>query len=211
MNSSVKLKVCGMRNSGNIAALAELQPDYIGFIFYPESKRYANDLDVKTLNALPSQIKKTGVFVNATEENIRAIVERYNLQAVQLHGNETPELCLKLKASGLEIIKAFGVDNDFDFKTLDDYKNTADYFLFDTKTTSHGGSGKLFDWNLLKSYHLDTPYFLSGGLSIENITDIQNIKDERLFALDLNSRFETEPGVKNIELLKTFFTKFKTL
>src|SRR5690606_32323679 len=165
---------------------------------------------INVLNALPSHIKKTGVFVNAPEEHIRNMVAKYNLDAVQLHGSETPQLCSNLKTAGLEIVKAFGVSSEFDFKILDDYGKAVDYFIFETKTVSHGGSGELFDWSLLSNYHLQTPYFFSGGLSLENINDIQVINDETFYALDLNNRFETEPGLKNIEQLKTFFTLIKS-
>lgn len=200
-----------MRNRENIDALADLQPDYMGFIFYPGSKRYADKLDVPTLNNLPVSIIKTGVFVDASAQEIRKIVENYNLGAVQLHGGETPTVCRELKSAGVEVIKAFGVDESFNFGILDQYENAVDYFLFDTKTSQHGGSGRIFDWNLLKAYRLDKPYFLSGGLSSENINNILSITDRRLYALDLNSRFEVEPGLKNIEQLKTFFTTFKSL
>lgn len=209
--NNIKLKVCGMRNSGNIDALAHLRPDYMGFIFYPRSKRFADKLDVQTLNGLTSSIVKTGVFVDASAKEIKETVEKYSLGAVQLHGSESPALCHELKSARLEVIKAFGMDENFDFEILNQYKKAVDYFLFDTKTTQHGGSGRTFDWNLLSAYSLDIPYFLSGGLSAENINTIQNIRDERLYALDLNSRFELEPGLKNIEQLKTFFTTFKRL
>lgn len=203
----LKLKVCGMRDSDNIRQLARLAPDYIGFIFYPNSKRYASDLDVALLGSLPSGIKKTGVFVNSTYQEVVKKIETYHLDAVQLHGAENPEFCMKIQALDIQVIKAFGIDNRFDFNILSEYKDVVDYFLFDTKTKEHGGSGKAFDWELLQLYTLDKPFFLSGGLSTENLAEIKNIQDTRLYALDLNSRFELEPGLKDIEKLTAVFNE----
>ncbi|MEJ6979971.1 phosphoribosylanthranilate isomerase [Pedobacter sp. P351] len=205
----LKLKVCGMRDAENISELAMLEPDYMGFIFYPQSKRYAADLDVEVLNALPSEIKKTGVFVNAAYTEISQKIDTYKLDAIQLHGTESPEFCIRCKQLDVEVIKAFGVDKDFDFSDLSAYKEAVDYFLFDTKTDLHGGSGKTFDWNILQKYSLQKPYFLSGGLSADNLTEIKQINDPRLYALDLNSRFELEPGLKNIEKLTAVFNEIK--
>lgn len=209
MPQELKLKVCGMRDAENINRLAQLKPDYIGFIFYPQSKRYADKLESKVLQALPPSIKKTGVFVNASLEEIAEKIEQFKLDAVQLHGQETPEFCKQLKPFNIEIIKAFGVNNDFDFGSLENFDSVCDYFLFDTKTDMHGGSGKTFDWSILKRYTLNKPYFLSGGLSAENIREIKSINDSRLFALDLNSRFELQPGLKDIEKLTTVFNEIK--
>jgi phosphoribosylanthranilate isomerase len=205
----LKLKVCGMRDADNIRQLATLEPDYIGFIFYPNSKRYATNLDLALLRSLPSSIKKTGVFVDSTYQDITEKIEMYQLNAVQLHGAETPELCMKINELGIEVIKAFGIDNNFDFNILSEYNKGVDYFLFDTKTKEHGGSGKVFDWELLNQYTLDKPYFLSGGLSTDNIAEIKSIPDTRLYALDLNSRFELEPGLKDIKKLTAVFNEIK--
>lgn len=198
-----------MRDAENIKQLAILKPDYIGFIFYPKSKRFATDLDVSTISALPSTIKKTGVFVDATYQEIIEKIEKYNLDAIQLHGGESPDFCIKCKQKGIEVIKAFGVDKDFDFRTLYVYNESVDYFLFDTKTDQHGGSGKTFDWEILEQYSLEKPYFLSGGLSADNLAEITQIDDRRLYALDLNSRFELEPGLKDIEKLTSVFNEIK--
>lgn len=198
-----------MRDAENIKQLAILKPDYIGFIFYPKSKRFVTDLDISAINALPSTIKKTGVFVDATYQEIVEKVEKYNLDAIQLHGEESPEFCIKCKQADIEVIKAFGVDKDFDFRNLHYYNESADYFLFDTKTDKHGGSGKTFDWEILQQYTLEKPYFLSGGLSADNLAEITGINDTRLYALDLNSRFEVEPGLKDIEKLTSVFKDIK--
>jgi phosphoribosylanthranilate isomerase len=198
----VKIKVCGMRDPENIAQVADLKLDYMGFIFYPGSKRYVNDISEEVLSKIPTETIKTGVFVDASFEDIVAAVNKYHLQAVQLHGNETPELCKQLKKEGLEVIKAFGVDESFDFDVLEEYTEVVDHFLFDTKTSLHGGSGKVFDWKSLNAYPYDKSYFLSGGLSLENIKNIEHIEDKRLYAIDINSKFELKPAVKDVEQVK---------
>jgi len=209
MLQKLKLKVCGMRDAENISRLSQLKPDYIGFIFYPQSKRYADNLDSDALQALPSSIKKTGVFVNAGLKEITERIEKFKLDAVQLHGQESPEFCMQLKPYNVELIKAFGINNEFDFSSLESFESIIDYYLFDTKTELHGGSGKTFDWTVLDRYTLNKPYFLSGGLSAENIKEIKSINDSRLFALDLNSRFELQPGLKDIEKLTAVFNEIK--
>lgn len=188
-----------MKEPDNIIQVADLKPDYMGFIFYPGSKRYVNDADTEILKKIPSRVRKTGVFVDSTFEDITAAIHKYDLDAVQLHGGESPELCKRLKQDGTEVIKAFGIDSDFDFTALEKYTAVTDHFLFDTKTSLHGGSGKVFDWKVLKKYTCDKTYFLSGGLSLENIEEIQKIEDKRLYAVDLNSKFELNPGVKDAE------------
>ena len=205
----LKLKVCGMKFAANIAAVAGLQPDYLGFIFYDKSPRYISDVSAELIKYIPSEIKTVGVFVDEDLEIVKKKINLYQLKAVQLHGSEAPEYCAELKTNfnNLEVIKAFGLDEDFDFSTLDAYKKVVDFFLFDTKTKAHGGSGKTFDWKILESYTLDKPYFLSGGIDLEHAEAISRIKDERLYALDINSRFETEPGVKDVERIKAFVTK----
>ncbi len=200
-----RLKVCGMKVPSNIEMVADLQPDYIGFIFYKGSKRYVADLSAQFVKDLPSNIKRTGVFVN---EELRTVVERvleYGLHAVQLHGDEPASYARELKALlDIEVIKAFGIDDQFDFDQLDAYSDSVDYFLFDTKTPDHGGSGRVFNWDLLKKYSLDKPYFLSGGIDLESIDEINRIKDERFYAVDVNSKFELEPGLKDIDKLIDF-------
>lgn len=205
-----RLKVCGMREPENILSLAALLPDYIGFIFYGPSKRFAGELDRSVLQQLPRSIKKTGVFVDAGLDEILEKKGLYNLDAIQLHGKETAELCQRLRDNQTEVIKAFGMDENFNFAVLNEYKDVVDYFLFDTKTKLHGGSGQTFDWNLLNAYSLDIPYFLSGGLDADNIEQAVNIKDDRFYALDLNSRFEISPGLKDIRKLSELINRIQT-
>ena len=209
--NGLKLKVCGMKFATNIAAVANLQPDYLGFIFYDKSPRFISDVSAELIRYIPSEIKTVGVFVDEDLEIVKKKVNQFQLKAVQLHGNELPEYCAALKKTfnGLEVIKAFGVDEDFDFALLNGYVEVVDYFLFDTKTKAHGGSGKTFDWRILDGYKLDKPYFLSGGIDLEHAAAIAGIKDSRLYAVDINSRFEVEPGVKAEEKIKEFIKEME--
>jgi len=202
----LKLKVCGMRLAANIAAVAELQPDYMGFIFYEKTPRVISEVSAELIKYIPSEIKTVGVFVNEDLEKVKGRVNLLKLKAVQLHGSESPEYCAGLKSTfpALEVIKAFGIDEDFDFSALESYLDVVDYFLFDTKTKIHGGSGKTFNWSVLDRYTYTKPYFLSGGIDLEHATALKNIHDERLYALDINSRFEIEPGLKDADKIKEF-------
>ncbi len=200
----MKLKVCGMKH--NVKEVAKLQPDYLGFIFYEKSSRYFNDENPE----LPKTIKKVGVYVNASLEMISNDIKVYNLDAVQLHGDETSEFCklLKEKLTTVKIIKAFAVDDTFQFDQLKAYQNYCDYYLFDTKGKLPGGNGYAFDWTLLENYKLTKPYFLSGGIGLGDIDKIKSFLKtdvaQYCYAIDVNSRFEIEPGLKHIEDLKTF-------
>ncbi|MCX2739209.1 phosphoribosylanthranilate isomerase [Pontibacter anaerobius] len=201
----MKLKVCGMRDPENIRQVAELQPDYMGFIFYEGSKRYAEGyITPELLTELPAIIKKTGVFVNAVSDSIAATVEKYRLDAVQLHGRETPRQCAEIKRLGVEVIKVFSVDDRFVFENTLLYENVADFFLFDTRGQEYGGNGFPFDWELLKGYLSPKPYFLSGGINLENIKQLDKVRPVP-FAIDVNSGFEQEPGNKNVAALKMLF------
>jgi phosphoribosylanthranilate isomerase len=200
----VKLKICGMAQAANIAAVAALQPDYMGFIFYKNSPRCISQVSSELIKYVPSAIKTTGVFVNEQLENIQQSVALFNLKAVQLHGSETPDLCTQLKQMGVEVIKAFGIGADFDFDQLTTYLNSVDYFLFDTQTPAHGGSGKVFDWSLLSSYNFEKPFFLSGGIDLIHAKALNSIQNRWLYAIDINSKFELEPGLKNVKKIKEF-------
>lgn len=205
----LKIKVCGMRHARNIASVAELQPDYLGFIFYQKSPRYISEVSAELIKYVPPTIKTTGVFVNEDLQIVKQYVIKYNLKAVQLHGKESVDYCQELKDAGLEVIKAFGVYEKFDCSILEDYLNVVDYFLFDTQTPAHGGSGKVFDWKLLGTYPFDKPYFLSGGIDLRHVATIKNIDDSRLYAIDVNSKFELEPGLKDEDKLKEFFKEMQ--
>lgn len=199
INMAISLvKVCGMRIPHNIEELTQLPINYIGFIFYKKSKRFVSTLP---LVEMPDTIKKVGVFVNSTIEDVKTEIA-HGLQAVQLHGDESAAYCQSIKDTGVEVIKAFGIGSVMDWKQLEPYTTVVDYFLFDTSSAQYGGTGITFDWQILKEYPYDTPYFLSGGLDIDNIPTAQQITDPRLVGLDLNSRFEIEPGLKNINRIK---------
>jgi phosphoribosylanthranilate isomerase len=204
----MRIKVCGLRDAENIKAVAALGPDYIGLICYDRSPRYVNNLDEAGLEVLPEAILKTGVFVNESAENVQHLISKYGLNAIQLHGNESADFAATFK-NKVVVLKAFGVDENFDFKRLENYVGSVDFFLFDTKTAAHGGSGETFNWSILNRYKLDIPFFLSGGLSLDNLKGIKNIKHPQFYAVDLNSRFETEPGMKDIEKLEQAFDIIK--
>ena len=198
----MRLKVCGMRELENISALSELDPNYIGFIFWSESSRF---VDKKT-PPLDKKIIKTGVFVDATFDYILTKIKDHQLDAVQLHGQESCSYCKVIKNYGLKVIKSFSIKNTFDFNTLEDYENSCDYYLFDTKGKLPGGNGFNFDWKILNEYPSQKPFFLSGGIGVDNLNEIKKLVKTKLpiHAIDVNSKFETAPGNKNIELLKKF-------
>lgn len=204
----MKIKICGLRDADNIKAVAALLPDYMGFIFYDKSPRFAGDLSVDAIDYIPPTINKVAVFVNESLENITKLVDKYNFDFVQLHGGESPDFCKALRNEAI-VIKAFGLNNEFDFKQLDKYKNKVDLFLFDTKTESHGGSGQTFDWNILDKYDLEVPFFVSGGLGPDNIEDALKIDHPKFYGLDLNSKFEIAPALKDIDKLEKAFSIIK--
>ena len=206
----MKIKICGMKYQVNIKEVAALQPDYLGFIFYKRSKRNFDG----DISDIPKKIKKTGVFVDESIDFILKKVRKYDLNAVQLHGDESPELCRELQfKKNLEVIKVFSIGENFEFESLKPYEEVCNYFLFDTKGKEKGGNGITFNWELLKSYSSKKPFFLSGGIGLEELNDINKfLKTEAskyCFALDLNSKFELEPGLKDIEKLKRFIKSLK--
>ena len=200
-----------MREPENIRQVAALQPDFIGFIFYKGSKRFVReDFDPEIISALPSSIQKVGVFVNEATEAIQEKVSRYSLDLVQLHGRETPGQCRDLHDAGIRLIKAFSVDDRFTFENVLLYERYCDYFLFDTRGNNYGGNGTVFDWEILKGYLSDKPYFLSGGLNLENLKSKEFEKlRPKPFAIDVNSGFELEPGLKEIEQVRLLMEQFR--
>lgn len=198
----MKLKVCGMKY--NPIEVEALQPDYMGFIFWEKSPRYLDSV----LPTISRKIKRVGVFVNASVEEILKKVTTYGLQMVQLHGQEPPEVCHQIRGLGIGVIKVFGVDEAFDFSVLKPYETMCDYYLFDTKGKLPGGNGYAFDWEVLEDYPSTKPFFLSGGIGMENIDEILTFlyrpESKYCYAIDVNSRFEIKPGHKDIEKLKEF-------
>jgi len=207
----MKLKVCGMRDAENIKELIQLQPDFIGFIFYDKSSR---NVPVFPNVTIPKSIKKVGVFVNESLDRITEIVAENSLDCVQLHGDESPEYCSglrKMMQDDVQIIKAFPVDASFDFDQLNNYETLVDYFLFDTKGEKVGGNGVVFDWSLLAQKESDKPFLLSGGLGEESLSDLHEFMksplSENCIGWDVNSKFEIRPAYKDIDKIKEFKEK----
>lgn len=221
------IKVCGMRDPENIRQVATTGIDWMGFIFYTKSPRRFGSVDSgqltddslkKTnsnhssnylLSTINRQLKKVGVFVNATPEYMMETANLYKLDYLQLHGNESPDTCYALQKRGYAIIKAFSIASIDDLASTTEYEGRADYFLFDTKCNGYGGSGKQFDWSILASYNGNTPFLLSGGINPNSVDAIVNFKHSRLAGIDLNSGFEIEPGMKDADKIKTFIDKIK--
>lgn len=199
----MKIKVCGLKYTENILEVASLQPDMMGFIFYKASKRYVGDaLNEDVVNSIPTSILKVGVFVNEQEQTILNAVKKYQLDMVQLHGNESPECCERIKKT-VPVIKAFGVHEAFDFTTCKSYEAVADLFLFDTATIYHGGSGQKFNRSVLKNYALSLPFLVSGGIDVEEAEILMNTSvHEKCIGIDINSKFETTGFRKDLTLLK---------
>lgn len=202
-----EIKICGMKYSENIELISSLLPDYFGFIFYKKSPRFFQE----TIPQLPKNIKKVGVFVNDSKTDILEKIKIHSLDLIQLHGDESPHFCKELKYdnSQIKIVKAFSIGNSFDFETLKNYLDTVDFFLFDTKGKQPGGNGITFNWNILKEYPFEKPFFLSGGIGLENIKELLKLLEENLpiHAIDINSKFEDDDGLKNYDKLKEFITK----
>lgn len=200
----MKLKICGIKFLYNMQKVAKLKPDYLGFIFYKKSRRYMEDtLAPEDLSSLPKKIKKVGVFVDADTDYILQMAKAYQLHVLQLHGHESPEQCKQLKEKGYQIIKVFSIgQEDFDFAQLDPYKAHVHYFLFDTKGKQPGGNGETFDWSKLRQYDNEIPFFLSGGVSLDHIEQLKTLDYFNLHAVDVNSQFEIEPGLKDIDKLQ---------
>lgn len=202
----MELKVCGMRDPENIRSLiSEVGPDWMGLIFYPKSPRYVTDEQADDLKEFP--IKKVGVFVNEIEEEILRNVDQFGLSAIQLHGSESPDFVKSLaEKTEAELLKVVSVGTEIDWKSLEGYLPFVSRFLFDTATAAHGGSGKRFDWKVLETYPFDKGFLLSGGLDEESAEEVLALRKQipQLQGVDLNSKFEDAPGLKNIEKLKYF-------
>jgi phosphoribosylanthranilate isomerase len=206
----LKIKVCGLTDPENVKEIAVTNPEFMGFIFYPGSLRYIGDKPADSLfRSVPPHIRKTGVFVNEVIQVIIDSVKLFGLDLVQLHGNEPADYCEYLKNEGLTIIKAFGINNESDFKIPESYMDVCDYFLFDTSTAGYGGSGNKFDWTGINKYILDKPFFLGGGIGTEDVPLIKQLNHPQLFAVDINSRFETMPGIKEPKKVKDFINEIK--
>lgn len=197
ITTMIELKVCGMMNHDNVEAIKELEPNYMGFIFHPQSPRYVGDSPAIYLFVLPSKINKVAVFVNETTEKILTVCKRYRFEFVQLHGGELPNQCDELKSEGLKVIKAFDVNEDFDFSSTEAYADSCEFFLFDMQTDANEDSGKSFNWKLLSNYKTDKKFILSGGIQLKDAAELKRIDHKQFMAVDINSGFEIEPGLKD--------------
>lgn len=214
----LKVKVCGLRSESNIGALLDCAspPFALGFIFYSQSPRFVGDsLRTDFMRSLVSQIRTVGVFVNADTGTILHTIERFGLSAVQLHGAETPSFCASLRERiesdlpTVQIWKAFSIATRGDLAPISQYDGIIDVALLDTKGTSHGGNGTRFDWSLLDDYSSPTPFFLSGGIAPEHAREIKAIQHPRLFGVDINSRFETAPALKDVGVVHGFLDELQ--
>lgn len=200
----VRIKICGMKYPENITEIASLQPDFLGFIFHEKSLRNFDDIIPK----LPEQIQKAGVFVDEKVEFIANQIDKHKLSVIQLHGHESPEICRLLQSSKAKVVKVFSIKDSFDFSVLSPYESVCDYYLFDTKGKLPGGNGYTFDWAVLEKYPSNKPFFLSGGIGLDEVENLKTfLKSETskyCYAIDVNSKFEREPGLKNIDKLKEF-------
>ena len=201
----MKIKVCGMKFFENVSNLVDIGIDYVGFIKWQKSSRFSSNTP-----KISDSIKKVGVFVDSPIGEVKSSIKKNNFDLVQLHGNESIDYCHSLKGSSL-IIKAFNIDEKFCFSKLEGYEDVCDYFLFDSKGVLPGGNGKKFDWSLLKNYKLEKPFFISGGIGINDIFQVKELIQSNLpvHAIDINSKFENSPGVKNTELIKLFKEKLE--
>ncbi len=206
----MKIKVCGLRDADNLNEIAALGPDFIGFIFYDQSPRFVGEeLDAEVVRALPRSIRKVGVFVNASPDSILRSVKKYDFQYVQLHGNETPDYCRSLRNRGISLIKAFRVDDQFNFSMLNNYKAQCDFFLFDAKGDQPGGNGVQFNWSILSRYDNEKPFFISGGIGLDNLDQLTQLKGMKLYGVDVNSQVETAPGVKDVAKVKALIARLR--
>ena len=202
MNEVNIIKVCGMREETNMREVEQLVPDWMGFIFYPKSPRYVGE----ALAYIPEGVKRVGVFVNESLDRLLGLAERNRLDIIQLHGDESPDICRMLREKGYLVIKAFGIiaDKPFPVEQTDLYEGCCDYFLFDTRTDLYGGSGKKFGWEILSDYRGETPFLLSGGISPKDVETVKGFSHSKCIGIDLNSGFEISPAVKDVQSLQDF-------
>lgn len=204
----MKVKICGMREAANLWAIADLSPDFLGFIFSEKSPRFVGDsLRPELLRSLPPTVRKVGVFVDAPLAELLTLSCQYGLDYVQLHGHETPAYCRAARQHNLHVIKSFAVDEQFDFSTLTEYSAVCDLFLFDTKGPQPGGNGTTFDWRVLANYHGPTPFLLGGGLGPANAGELLHFRHPQLVGYDFNSQLELAPGLKDVEATRLLLAR----
>jgi phosphoribosylanthranilate isomerase len=210
MTDQLKIKVCGMRDPQNLEEVCGLGPDFIGYIFFRGSKRYVGEKPDPVIFEIPeNRIQRVGVFVNEPILSVQHLVEKGWLDMVQLHGNESPEYCKALVNEGIYVIKAIHPEFMMDESSLMDYYGVIHYFLFDTPGKGFGGTGLKFNWDLLEQYNVPVPFILSGGIGPEDGKVLRELDHMWLRAVDVNSRFETEPGIKSVSQLKDFMKEIR--
>ena len=200
-----------MRDASNIRDLVKVHPDYIGFIFYSGSERFVgDDFDLGILDYLPESIKRVGVFVKAGRNYILEKTDTFQLSLIQLHGGESSAFCRELSNTGIPIIKVFSINEEFNFNSINPFKPFCKYFMFDTECKTYGGSSRKFDWDSLSQYDNEKPVFLSGGIGPGDADSIKELNNLNIHAVDINSRFEKEPGLKDISKIAKFIKKIKS-
>lgn len=206
----MNLKVCGMTDFEQLKTLEELGIEFAGLIFYEGSKRFvSNKLEDQKSQIRNLQIKRVGVFVNARTEDIKEKVKEYGLSYVQLHGDESPEFCEEIKKF-IPVIKAVRINDETKLlNELRDYEEACDYFLFDTDSKHYGGTGKKFDWQILESVAIAKPFFLSGGIGLQDVAEINAFDHPMLYAIDINSKFEISHGIKDLKQVEAFIQNLK--
>ncbi len=207
MRSLLRIKICGLKDENNILNVSSLKPDFLGFIYYSKSKRFVGNQFAFPKN-LPRQQKKVAVLVNEPLESAIKIFHK-GYDFLQIHGDEPPEYCQRLSEQNIPVIKAFGISKNYNFSLLSQYSPHIKLFLFDTQSSQYGGTGKKFDWSILKNYTLKTPFLLSGGITKNELEAILQFDHPQLFGIDLNSGFESRSGIKKVEDLASFIYKIK--
>ncbi len=206
----LKIKVCGLISPGNVIEVISSLPDFVGYIFYPRSPRYVGkNPDLSLFKIVPGNIVKVGVFVDEDRDTVIVTAKSAGIDTIQLHGKESPEYCRDIRSSGFKIIKAFSIGDKLDQLAIKAYAGVTDFFLFDTRSDSGGGSGKKFNWDILEQYKLEKPFFLSGGIGREDVKKIKDYKNNCLYGIDINSRFERSSGIKDPELVRSFIEEIK--
>ncbi len=208
----LKVKVCGLCRPDNIREVLEAGADLVGFVFYRSSPRYAGENIYRScLRFIPDSVPRVGVFVNEDNDRILEIAALARLDMVQLHGGETPDDCRFLRSRQIRVIKSFGVHDGFDFSRVEPYQDACDFFLFDTRSPDFGGSGIRFNWKIVDRYTGKVPFFISGGIGPPDHRHLRSLNHKQLYGADVNSRFETQPGVKDAALLRNFIHQIKQI
>ncbi len=208
----MKIKVCGITTTGQLEELDKMGIDFAGLIFYEKSPRYAlSKLRSKVVASLTLQLHTVGVFVNASENDIMTQIELYELDYVQLHGSETPTFCNHI-SNHVKVIKAFRIDeqNSHIDWMVKPYEEVCDFYLFDKGSAGiYGGTGKKFNWHLLEKATIGKNFFLSGGIGSDDVEDVKKFSHPYFYGVDINSRFETEPGIKDMEMINQFVKELR--